>query len=481
MTIFYHLSDIKGKKYVKKKRGKSPIKSSTQTVSTSQAVQLANQYFKAGQWQPAQKLCQQILHVEPNNSVALYLLGLIEAQFERDDAAITLIQKAIQINNTVPAYYGNLGNLFKKQGQFAEAIKCYQRVIAIEANPSKAHNNIGHVLETQNQLVEALANFQRAIALEPQWAEAHTNYSLALLKNGQLTLGWQEFEWRLKNKDISTPQFKQPQWDGTALEGRRLLIHWEQGLGDSIQFVRYLPFIQNGTVIFACQPLLENLFKGLPGIDILIANPNLDKEPTIAYDVWIPLLSLPRLFATTLNTVPMTVPYLFPEADKVEKWRTRFDMTRFNIGIIWAGSPTHKNDRHRSCPLFHFSALSQYPTVTLFSLQKGKAATQPIPDGMNLISLTEKLTDFSETAAAIAHLDLVISVDTSVAHLAGAMGKKVWVLLPFNSDWRWLLERPDTPWYPTMRLFRQPTFGDWENLFHQITKELLHLWDDKEV
>ncbi|EDN67029.1 TPR repeat containing protein [Beggiatoa sp. PS] len=456
----------------KKNDGKLPIKSSTQTVSISQAVQLANQYFKAGQWQRAQTLCQQILQVESNNSVALYLLGMIEAQFEHDNAAIALIQKAIQINNTVPVYYGNLGNLFKKQGQFAEAIKCYQHVIAIEAHSAKAHNNIGNVLEAQNQVVDALASFQCAIALEPNWAEAHTNYSLTLLKNGQLLPGWQEFEWRLKNKEISTPQFKKPKWDGTALAGRRLLVHWEQGLGDSIQFVRYLPLIKNGTVIFVCQPALENLFKGLLGIDILRVNPKLEQEPKIAYDVWVPLLSLPKLFATTLNNIPVAVPYLYPDADKVEKWRTRFETNRFNVGIIWAGSPTHKNDRNRSCPLFHFAALSKLPNVTLFSLQKGKAVTQPVPDDMTLISLTEELIDFSDTAAAIAGLDLVISVDTSVAHLAGAMGKPVWVLLPVNSDWRWLLERNDSPWYPTMRLFRQSVFGDWESVFHQVAEEL---------
>jgi tetratricopeptide (TPR) repeat protein len=454
--------------------------SSTQTVSISQAVQLANQYFKAEQWQRAQTLCQQILQVEPNNSVALYLLGMIEAQFEHDDAAIAFIQKAIQINNSVPTYYGNLGNIFKKQGQFTEALKCYQQILTIKPNSAKAYNNIAHVLETQNQLVDALANFQRAIALEPKWAEAHTGYSLTLLKNGRFNLGWHEFEWRLQNKEISTPQFKQPKWNGTALARRRLLVHWEQGLGDSIQFVRYLPLIKKcRIVIFACQPALESLFKGLSGIDILIANPRLDKAPKIAYDVWIPLLSLPNLFATTLNDIPVNVPYIYPDTDKVDKWRTRFDTNRFNIGIIWAGSPTHKNDRNRSCSLLHFAALSKVPNVTLFSLQKGKAATQPVPDGMELISLTEDLVDFSDTAAAIAHLDLVISVDTSVAHLAGAMGKPVWILLPSNSDWRWLLERNDSPWYPTMRLFRQPAFGDWDSVFRQVAQALLEMKDNE--
>jgi len=445
------------------------LTTSSQTLTLPQAIRLAADYFNTGELQTAEKICRQVLQAQPENSGALYILALIAIQVENDEAAIALLQKAISSNPSVPDYYGNLGNLFKKQGQFAQTIHCYQQVLALQPNSIKAYNNLGNVFKAQNQLVEAKINFQRAIALKPDWPKAHFGYAVTLLKSGDFIAGWQEYEWRFRDTEIKKiPQLKHPLWDGSPLEGRRLLVHWEQGFGDTLQFIRYLYLIKGGTLIFAGQPQLKQLLESLPCLDIFRVNP-FDEEPDIAYDVWMPLLSLPKLFGTTLETIPNQIPYLSPDAQTVETWQTQLAAyTGFKIGIVWAGSPTHANDRNRSCTLMDFAPLAKMPNVVLFSLQTGEATTQPLQEDMEMISLTKSLKDFSDTAAAIAALDLIISVDTAIVHLAGAMGQNVWVLLAFDSDWRWLTERHDSPWYSTMRLFRQTAFGNWGSVFDQV-------------
>ncbi len=442
------------------------------TLSIQKAIQLANQHYKANQFLEAETLCRKILQIDSKNSVALYLLGLIADKMGQTEEAIHLLKQAILINPMVTAFQGNLGNLLKKQGKLEEAIQCYQQVLCLDPHSIEAYNNLGNIFKAQGQLELAITYFQQAIVLKPDWPIAHLGYSLTLLKKGEFSLGWLEYEWRFKNNEISTPQLKQPRWDGTPLAGRTLLIHWEQGFGDTIQFSRYLTLITGGKLIFVIPSALALLFANLPQVDTIIAHNQLDKEPDITYDIWIPLLSLPQHFATTLNNIPAAVPYLHPNLFKVKQWQQRLAQNHFKIGIVWAGNPNHQDDRNRSCSLTYFAKLAKLPHVTLFSLQIGVAANQPVPQGMNLVSLTPFLKDFSDTAAVIANLDLIISVDTAIAHLAGAIGQPVWVLLHFNSDWRWLVEREDTPWYPTMRLFRQPTPGDWNSVFSQVLVEL---------
>jgi len=548
--------------------------SSSQVSTISQAMQQAMQYHNAGNLQLAESIYRQVLQAEPNNYEALHLLGVIAAQVENYEVAASLIEKAIQIKNSLPNFYNslgnvywyqgkldeaadtfqhaltlqpnnakvysNLGNVYRDQGkldeavdcyqhslsldsEFAEAhnnlgnalryldkiteaIECYQRALALNSDYVDAHNNLGIALGMQDKLDESMACSQRALALNPNYAEAYNNianiladkndldaatenyqqalrlqpnladahfgYSAILLKTGDLAAGWREYEWRLSRRQKTGPfqLLKQPQWDGSNLNGRRLLVHWEQGLGDTIHFGRYLSLIKGGTVIFACQPALAHLFDGVSGVDTLVITPP-DTTPEIAYDVWIPLLSLPNIFATTLDNIP-ALPYIYPDTKKVKIWQARFQTTNFKIGIVWAGNPKYPDDSKRSCPLSHFAPLAKLPNTTIFSLQKDEAAKQPVPEGMEIISLTEDLEDFTDTAAAIANLDLVISVDTAVAHLAGAMGKPVWTLLPFVADWRWLLNRNDTPWYPTMRLFWQPRPGAWGEVFEQVVNEL---------
>jgi hypothetical protein len=299
---------------------------------------------------------------------------------------------------------------------------------------------------------------------------------MALLSRGEFPEGWQEYEWRWKCKDFPAHLriFTQPRWDRSPLEGRTILLHTEQGFGDAIQFIRYLPQVKQwgGKIQIACRAELVRLFQAnSQGCQILAPG-----EPLPSFDVYSPFLSLPRIFATTLDNIPSVVPYLHAEADDAKKWQHRLadHSSTTNVGLVWAGNAAHQNDRNRSITLAKFAPLAQVPNVRFFSLQKGSPAAQSksLPAGMMLTDWTEELNDFSDTAALIANLHLVIAVDTAAVHLAGALGKPVWTLLPFVADWRWMLEREDTPWYPTMRLFRQTSEGDWKGVIDRVAHSL---------
>ena len=277
----------------------------------------------------------------------------------------------------------------------------------------------------------------------------------------------------LKKPTSAQPEFAQPPWDGSELNGKTVLLHAEQGLGDSIQFVRYVPMVRDrgGKVVLQCQPALSRLFTGLPGIDRVIKN----GDPIPRFDAHCPLLSLPRAFGTTLDSIPASVPYLTADPAAALDWAKRLaDRPGKKVGIVWAGRAGYVGDRTRSLSLTTLAPLACASGITWYSLQKGYAAAQisDAPQGMELIDRTAELNDFADTAALIANLDLVISVDTAVAHLAGAMGKSVWTLLPYAPDWRWLLNRDDSPWYPTMRLFRQQRPGDWGEVIQRIAESL---------
>jgi hypothetical protein len=307
-----------------------------------------------------------------------------------------------------------------------------------------------------------------------------------LLLTENFEQGWPEYEWRLRTKNRLFPTLHQPVWDGTPLNGRSILVHAEQGLGDAIQFVRYLPMVRarGGHVIFKCQPDLFRLLRNCKGFDEIIEQIPAS-ESAVQFDVHIFLLSLPGIFNTTLDTIPSEASYITANPNLVTQWQMRLGHNEdFKIGIVWAGSPKHKGDRKRSCSLADFAPLANIPGLVFYSLQKGPASTEACnpPENMKLINLENELNDFTDTAAVIANLDLVISVDTAVVHLAGAIGKTVWTLLPFAPDWRWLQNRDDSPWYPRpnglagragMRLFRQTRPDDWAGVFEQVKKALI--------
>jgi hypothetical protein len=313
--------------------------------------------------------------------------------------------------------------------------------------------------------------FEKAITLRADYALAHWNLGLILLSLGDFQRGWAEYEWRWRRPEYARhDHFKRPRWDGTQLGRRRILLHTEQGFGDVIQFIRFVPKVveRGGKVILACHSELRRLLSKIEGVQQWI-----DPGETLPeFDVHCPLMSLPKVFGTTVQTVPGQAPYLAAGAELAERWRERVEgLPGRKVGLAWAGRPGHGNDRNRSIRLNQLEKLGIVAGVSFVSLQKGEAARQQTP-GLTITDWTADLNDFADTAALIANLDLVIAVDTAVAHLAGALGKPVWVLLPFVPDWRWMLDREDSPWYPTMRLFRQPAIGDWETPISRIVEAL---------
>ena len=289
---------------------------------------------------------------------------------------------------------------------------------------------------------------------------------------GQFAAGWKEFEWRRPRKH----DFKRPVWDGTSLKGKSILVHTEQGFGDSIQFARYIDLLPDtdSTIIVACQAELKSLFKSIDRIDTLVT----EGVKTPDFDVHVPLLSLPSIF-TTLKTIPARIPYLYPDV-KADSMFLLDNNHKFKIGFVWAGNSEHINDHNRSIDLRQFECLLNIENCEFFSLQVGEPREDIKQYGYHHIvkDLGEQFTDFHHTSLAILQLDLVISVDTSVAHLAGALGKEVWTLLPFVPDWRWMLDRSDSPWYPSMTLFRQKKVGDWDGVFQQLKFELMQYTQD---
>ncbi len=421
---------------------------------------------------------RQAIRLKPDFPEAYYNLANAQLSIGNNTSAIPNYKHAIRLKPDFAQAYYFLANIQRSQGLFTEAIENYTHAIGLKPDYFDACNNLGGALHWQGRFQQAMQNYTRAIELQPDNAQAHYNLALLLLLQGRFAEGWKEFQWRHRGGMRGcaySHSYPQPRWDGSPFEGKRLLVHYEQGLGDNLQFARYLPMVKarGGAVIFETPAPLLGLLQAFDGIDELVqALP--DKGPDVEFDFHISLLDLPEIFETTGETIPNNVPYLFAAPQKTEYWRSKISQGRFKAGIVWAGSPRHGMNQDRSCRLDHFASLAKIDGAQLYSLQKGRPAEQisDLAADMSLINLGQSFADFSDTAAAIENLDLVISVDTSVAHLAGAMGKPVWVLLPFVPDWRWMLSRRDSPWYPTMKLFRQNSHGNWDEVFGRVTEEL---------
>ncbi|WP_448572759.1 tetratricopeptide repeat protein [Trichothermofontia sp.] len=421
------------------------------------------------QWETAIAYYHRALAIVPDYADVHNNLGT--ALFNQDQlaAAIAHYQQALKVKpDHLDAHY-NLGNAYVKQRDFTAAIAEYQQVLAQNPNHIEATHNLASCLFKQGDIATAIGYFQQVIALDPNHVDAHFNLSVAWLIQGDFLRGFVEYEWRWQTQHFAKTPPTQPQWDGSDLAGRRILLHPEQGYGDLIQFIRYAPLVaaRGGRVIVCCPENLQRLFATVPGIECLLHMAVSQQD----FEICAPLLSLPRLLGTTLETIPATVPYLqVPSDAKIQL--TASVGKRLKVGLVWAGSPDHPNDAQRSCGLEVLRPLLALSDIAFYSLQVGSPALAlaalPEAEQAQIADLSPQLTDFGETAAAIAQLDLVITVDTSVAHLAGALAKPTWVLLSYIPDWRWLLDREDSPWYPTLRLFRQPQPGNWEPVITQV-------------
>ncbi|HEX5242773.1 MAG TPA: tetratricopeptide repeat protein [Tepidisphaeraceae bacterium] len=411
------------------------------------------------------------ISLQPTYADAYANLGSALTRKGQLDEAIAACHKAISLQPTGAPAYNNLGVVLAEKGDFESAIAAYRKAIELKSDYSDAHSNLGNAYAALGESDKAIRACQTAVKFAPHAVQAHWNLAVALLRAGQFKVGWEEYEWRwAAYKRRGSLRFSDPAWDGSPLNGRTILLHAEQGFGDAIQFARCVPLVAQlgGKVIFECPPELFELFKSLPGGAELIAS----GAQLPHYDLHCPLMSLPRALKTRLDSIPANVPYLAADSHRVEEWKSILgdSQNRLKIGLAWAGKPTHTNDRNRSADLSHFAPLTDCGAI-FHSLQKVPLPARPRA-GLDLIDHASQLTDFAETAALIANLDLVITVDTSVAHLAGALAKPTWVLLPHLADWRWLTHRTDSPWYPTTRLFRQKAPGDWSAVIHEVVEAL---------
>lgn len=412
-----------------------------------------------------------------NHINGLTNLGVAYITARQPERAISPLQQAITLAPDDPELHNNLGATYEALSQNEQAGACYLRAISLKPDYPQPYNNLGNIALSALELDKALTYYQKSLTLDPNLADAHMNQGLVHLLRGEFEAGWPEYEWRRfatseKNKYQT---FSKPEWTGESLNGKRILLCAEQGLGDTIQFVRYAKLVKDmgATVILQCQPPLTRLLQMASGIDILIDT----DTPLPEFDTYVPLLSLPKLLGTKIDTIPHPEPYLAAQTSAKVYWANRLkDEKRLKIGFAWAGNPTHRNDRNRSCALEWFLALAKIPNTLFFSFQKGPRSIEPAQgaasDYSNIIDFTNELNDFADSAALLANLDLLITVDTSLAHLAGSIGVPTWVALPFCPDWRWLLDRSDSPWYTNLKLFRQAEANDWGNVFDRIKNEL---------
>jgi Tfp pilus assembly protein PilF/ADP-heptose:LPS heptosyltransferase len=485
-------------------------------MNIDRAIKSALEHYNTGKLDDAERLCRKILKRQPKNADILNLFGLIHCQRKeydsamqyieksltvnpsnafaqnnlgfclsrlgRGDDALGFFEKALELNPYIYEAWENKGEIFYNRGLIDEAMNYFQKALQLNHNEANAWNNVGTCLLDMGKARESIQYFQKAIQIKHHFPDAHFNLGVAMLLLGDFKNGWFEYMWRWGFDEYHIPNWHQPIWDGSEFTGKKLFIHAEQGLGDMIQFVRYIPLVANrgGKIILQCHKELLPLIKNIEGVGQTIAR----EESLPVFDIHCPLLCLPMIFNTNLNNIPAQTPYIKADSILVKKWgeRIKKDKSPIKVGLAWAGNTVHKKDRYRSIALEEFDPLGGIRGVTFYSLQKGtgsEQATNP-PSGMKLIDYMDEVIDFSDTAALIENLDLVISVDTSVAHLAGAMGKPVWTLIQYSPDWRWMLDREDSPWYPTMRLLRQSAIGDWNSVINKVSQELRELCERKE-
>lgn len=425
---------------------------------TATLVYLARALLADGRPDEALPIADKLLTALPDHPEAAFLRGTALNALGDAERAVPALEQAISRDPGNAAAWLNLGNAYADTDRLERAEWHCRKALQLAPDLAEAHASLGFILTSLGRLEAAIAACDAAIRLKPDFAKAQWNQAVAALLAGNFALGFSKYEWR-KRHDRYRRDFIDlpgPQWDGSDPAGRTILVHAEQGFGDTIQFARYLPRI-GGHVVLACERPVAPLLAQLPGVDVVSKDAALP-----AYDCWIDQMSLPRVFGTRLDTIPSADGYLHAPACDARL------PDGLKVGLAWAGNPAHSNDRRRSMPADALRPVIAIPGISFVSLQVGPRAAE-----LPLVSVP--LGDFAVTASLVAALDLVITVDTAVAHVAGALGKPAWVMLPYAPDWRWLLGRSDSPWYSSLRLFRQPTPGDWDAVTKAIAAELAKL------
>ncbi len=437
--------------------------------------------LQLGQLERAAAAYRHAIRSKPDYAEAYGNLGKTLHELGLPAEALAAYDAAIRIKPDLAEAHANRGNVLRMLGRLADAADAHGEAIRLKPDFAEPHYNLGNTLKALGRSDEAIDAYNHAIRASPGFAEAHVNLGMELLLAGNLPRGWAEYDWRLRQASplLQPRTFSKPQWRGENLNGQRILLHAEQGLGDTIQFCRYVPLVaaRGGVVTLEVPRPLVRLLSGLPGVTRLIAA----GDPIPAFDVQCSLMSLPLAFETAIDTIPQHMSYLAAKADTVSSWRTRLGpKSRRRVGLVWSGGfrPDQPEldavNRRRNIPLPLIGQLN-HPGIDFISLQKGEPAEGELiamrdvlwPEG-NVYNAAPAIGDFQDTAGLIENLDLVISVDTSTAHLAAAMGKPVWLLNRFDSCWRWLEDREDSPWYPSLRLFRQTRPGDWRGVMQRV-------------
>jgi tetratricopeptide (TPR) repeat protein len=471
-------------------------------VQGTASIQQAWRFFHANQLQQAEAICGQMLASDPRNADALILSGRIANSQGRWESAAALFGRALQIRGTgVEAHVGmgvanfglrrfseadsaltealrlnptdfdanqNMAILQRQLGNLNSSADHFRRAVEVEPTRPLVRVYLAMVLREVGRLEESDHELAVVLRMAPGLAEGHMQMAWNHHLQGRFEQGWVEYEWRWRCAGAALPRFPQPIWDGSDPGGKRIMLHAEQGYGDTIQFIRYARLLaeRGARVVLYCQETIRELMSTATGLEQAVA----DVRKLPAFDMWCPLLSLPKRFGTTFETIPADVPYLRAEERRVSEWgqRVRDDPPGMRVGLCWAGSRSNPNHVRRSISPDELSPLGQVGGIVLYSLQVDAAG--PVTS-VPFIDHTSAIRDFADAAALMAHLDLVISVDTSAAHLAGALGKEVWTLIPSVPEWRWLMNRSDCPWYPTMRLIRKGP-ESWRELVQKVADEL---------
>jgi tetratricopeptide (TPR) repeat protein len=440
----------------------------------------AEAYFNLGQiyeeqqqWPRAEGFFVEHLELAADDVESRVRLGFVLTQQDKFDEAAQVYEQVVHFQPAYAEIHGNLSFVYERLGRIENAVTAAERAVALRPDYAEGYNNLGNALRSLHQLDGACAAFDRALEIQPNFPLAKFNWATTRMLAGDLAAGWGGFEAREAIMPAAQKTFLQPRWRGESLAGKTLLVHADEGFGDTLQFARFLAPAEAASgarIILHCPSGLGDLLRGTAGVAEVVVEG--DFVPVT--DTHIPLLSLPGVLGITGDTLPATVPYL-----AVGESRQRFDdiidLAKLNVGLVWQGNPVQPRDCVRSCPLSNFSPLMAIDGIRFISLQVGAAGLQQLADvdwRERVINAGSGLTDFSQTAALIDRLDLVVSVDTAVAHLSGALGADVWTLLSHTPDWRWQLRRGDSPWYPTMRLFRQPAWGDWSSVIQDVAADL---------
>lgn len=453
---------------------------SRQPGDTVAGLRLAGALLQLGQPAPALDAAEAVLRAAPALAEAWYLAGVALRALGQPEAAERRLRRAVECDPGHARAWMSLGHTASDRGLPAAAEACLREAVTRAPDLAAAHASLGSVLTEAGRLAEAIAACDQALALAPDDPIAHWHRATAHLLAGDYAAGWADFEWRKRHPQFAAdfPPHPSPAWDGGPLDGRSLLVRAEQGLGDAIQFARFLPALAapGARVTLACRP------PALHALAPLLAQLPIDfsADPTQPADCHVDLLSLPHLLGLRLDTIPAAEGYLAADPLRAARWWPEpGGLAR--VGLVWAGNPAHRNDARRSLPPSAVAAIlaaaEAAPSLRFESLQKGPRAAEA-PIRYDIADHSARLTDFAETAAAIAGLDLVITIDSAVAHLAGALGKETWLMLPFAPDWRWLCERRDSPWYASMRLFRQHAAGDWGSVAARVAAALIRRYRD---